>query len=104
MDLRGYHVGMTAKSRKPTITIEVPPDVLAALGEEAARGEARQSLVLLALRERHIGESRAAELLGVSRWELHDLMNTHGISLIEFTADELDAELGPRRRFDPPAS
>ena len=99
---------MTAKTKKPLITIELPPDVRAALGEAAARGEAQQLLVLWALRERHIGESRAAELLGISRWELHDLMNTHGISLIEFTDGEtdgeLDAELGLRRRFDPPAS
>ncbi|MBI4872273.1 MAG: UPF0175 family protein [Candidatus Riflebacteria bacterium] len=95
---------MALKSRKPTITIEVPPDVLAALGEETARSEARQSLVLRSLRERHIGESRAAELLGISRWQLHDLMNCHGIPIIEFTADELDAELGPRRRLGVPVS
>ena len=62
---------------------------------DAAWRKAREAYVLMLLRQGDISAGRAAELLGVDRWSLSDLMSAHGISPfddrggIERLADEV---------------
>jgi len=45
------------------------------------------------LREHQISQGKAAELLGLSRHELFDLMAKHHVPVIDLSADELKSEL-----------
>jgi len=62
---------------------------------EAAQRKAEEAYVLMLLRQGDISAGRAAEVLGVDRWSLSDLMSAHGISPfddsggIEDLADEV---------------
>jgi predicted HTH domain antitoxin len=61
-----------------------------------AERKAREAFVLALLRQGSISAGRAAELLGVDRWQLGDLMSAHGISPFDETLsrEELARETG----------
>lgn len=76
------------------VTFEVPDDIVGLCGStEALARRARELMVLDALRERGISTGKAAELLGTSVWELHELAAQHQIPTVEMTGDELTHEL-----------
>ena len=59
-----------------------------------AERKAKEAFVLELLRHGDISAGRAAKLLGISRWDLSDLMSDAGISpFAEVTAKELDTEV-----------
>ena len=81
-----------------TLHIDVPEEVVRLLGSTAeAQARAKEALVMSVLREGRIGQSRAAELLGVSRWDLLDLMARHDVPSGPLTVEEADAELDAGR-------
>jgi predicted HTH domain antitoxin len=57
-----------------------------------AERQAREAYVLALLRQGDISSGRAAELLGVNRWQLADLMSARGISLFDDTMTREDLE------------
>lgn len=71
---------------------KVMADIAALLRDRAAEARERQVLALYRLGDLSLG--KAAELLGVSRWDLPHLMQRHGIDL-NLTAEEIkeDADL-----------
>ena len=72
------------------LVLELPEDVIAALGSpQAAIDKAREALMLELLREGYVGQSRVAELLGISRWAVLDLMARYGIDQGPRDAGEL---------------
>ena len=76
------------------VTLEVPDDIVDLCGSsEAWARRARELVVLNALRERRTSTGRAAELLEISLWELHELAAQHEIPMVEMSADELKREL-----------
>jgi predicted HTH domain antitoxin len=81
----------TATEFKFTIPIgEVP----SAHRAEAER-KAREAFILALLRQGDLSAGRAAELLGVDRWQLAELMSAHGISPFDetLTREELEREV-----------
>ena len=59
-----------------------------------AERKAKDAFVLELLRHGDISGGRAAKLLGISRWDLSDLMSAAGISpFVELNAEGLDAEV-----------
>ncbi len=86
-----------------TLTFELPDDFIEHLGapEEVAR-QAKESFVLDLLRQARIGQSRAAELLGITRWSLLDLMVERQIASGPLTPEEVDAEFDTIHRFFSP--
>ena len=59
-----------------------------------AERKAKEAFVLELLRHGDISAGRAAKLLGISRWDLSDLMSAAGISpFAELSAEDLDAEV-----------
>ena len=66
-------------------------------GEHKAQAEryARQAYVLSLLRQGDVSAGRAAEVLGINRWQLADLMSAHGISPFDetMTREELEGEV-----------
>jgi len=83
-----------------TMSVEVPEELVALIGSpEAAAAEARAALVLELLRQERIGESKAAELLNLSRSDLLELLDDHGVPAGPRSFDELIAEVDAAERF-----
>ncbi len=77
-----------------TLIVELPEAVVALLGTpEEAAAKARTALILQMLREAQISQGKAAELLGISRWDILDIMAAQHIESGPETAEEMRKEL-----------
>ena len=85
-----------------TLTVELPEELLDLLGTpEAAAAKARDALVIELLRDATISQGQAARLLGVSRWDLLDLMARYGVPSGPETAEDMRREIEDARRVAP---
>ena len=76
------------------LTLELPEDIVALLGApDDAAGQAKELLVVELLRRGRIGQSRAAEVLGTTRWGILELMGRYDIPQGPETAEELERDL-----------
>ncbi len=82
------------------IEFELPDEVAGQLHEAEMAVKAKEALVMELLREHHISQGKAAEILGISHHDLFDLMTKYQVPVIDLTAEELDAEL--RKPFPRP--
>jgi predicted HTH domain antitoxin len=83
-----------------SVTIELPEEIVSLLGaDESASEAARKAVVLGLLRETKISQGKAAELLGISRWEMMDLIVEHQIPTGPQTVEEIEQELETVRRL-----
>ena len=82
------------------VEFELPDEVAAQLHEAEMAVKAKEALVMELLREHHISQGKTAEILGISRHDLFDLMTKYQVPVIDLTAEELDAEL--RKPFPRP--
>jgi hypothetical protein len=79
---------------RKTITLELPEELVALLGPpDAIAGRVRESLVLDLLRDAQFTQGEAALLLGVTRYEILDLMVHYCIPSGPDTAEELQQEI-----------
>jgi predicted HTH domain antitoxin len=69
------------------LPIDLPDDLLAAIGEERARSLAREAIVVKLYELGEISTGRAAELLALSRREMLDLLGRHGVSEFDDATD-----------------
>ncbi len=83
----------------PPVTTEVKfilsmlPEI-PAIHREEAENKAKEAYVMTLLRHHDISAGRAAELLGINRWQLSDLMDAYDICpFAELTAEELQREV-----------
>lgn len=82
------------------ITIDLPSELIESLGSvEEAGTRAKQALVLDLLRRAEISQGRAAELLGLSRWDILDLMAEFEIPSGPQSADELAQDVDVAVRY-----
>jgi predicted HTH domain antitoxin len=82
------------------LTLEVDEELVKLAGSpEAAAAEAKQALVLHMLRDARISQGKAAELLGITRWDILDLMAKHNIESGPETAEEVRQEVEDLRRY-----
>lgn len=79
------------------LTLELPDEVAEQLPDKVIATKAKEALVMELLREHHISQGKAAELLQIDRHELFDLMSKYRVPVIDLTPEELEAEL--RRPF-----
>ena len=82
------------------VEFELPDEVAAQLHEAEMAVKAKEALVMELLREHHVSQGKAAEILGMSCHDLFDLMTEYQVPVIDLTAEELDAEL--RKPFPRP--
>lgn len=83
-----------------TLSVEVPDELIALLGTpEVAAARAREALVLDLLRQARISQGKAAELLGISRWDLLELMVEQRIESGPETGEEMAGEIEDMRRW-----
>jgi len=67
------------------VQIELPEDVLAAVGEDQVRTLAREALLVRLYDLGEISTGKAAEVLGISRREFLDLLGRYGVSEFDDT-------------------
>ena len=79
--------------RRFNLEVELPDEISSRLRDEDLAAIAKEALVMEFLREHRISQGRAAEMLGISRYELLDLMTKYQVPVINLTAEELEAEL-----------
>lgn len=75
------------------VEFELPDEIVTQLREEDMAVKAKEALVMELLREHRISQGKAAEILGISRHDLFDLMTKYQVPVIDLTEEELAAEL-----------
>lgn len=81
------------------VTVELPDEIIAQFGSlEGAAAKAREALVIELLREARIGQGMAAEVLGLTRGEILDLMVERHMPSGPETAEEASREIEEMRR------
>ncbi len=76
------------------VEVELPEELWDLTGIPLTRASAKlqELLVMELLRRRQLSQGKAAELLGVDRWHLMDLMAAYDVPTTDMTTAELDAE------------
>jgi predicted HTH domain antitoxin len=80
-------------SRQPHLTLELPDEVVKHVSDKELAEKAKEALVMKLLREHQVSQRKAAEILGISLYDLFDLMSKYRIPVIDVTPEELEAEL-----------
>ncbi len=87
-----------------TVSVQLPEELVELLGTpERASERARLALVLDLLRDARISQGKAAEVLGISRWDILDLMARYRIESGPETEEEIRAELDLMRETAGPS-
>jgi predicted HTH domain antitoxin len=79
--------------RRVDVKFALPDEVAPNLRDEDLAAKAKEALTMELLREHEISQGRAAELLGIDRHELFDLMTKYRVPVIDMTPEELAEEL-----------
>jgi predicted HTH domain antitoxin len=91
----------TARHERSALKVSLPSLVVDLLGSTPAAASARlRELALMELfRRGEISGGYAAEVLGISRWELIQLLGSHGVPYVDMTPVELRDEVEAARAF-----
>jgi predicted HTH domain antitoxin len=82
------------------IEILVPEEIVNLLGsEDAVKKEAREAFVLDLVRRGKVSKGKAAELLGISLWELPDLIAQYQMPWFSYSQEELIRDIGTLREI-----
>jgi predicted HTH domain antitoxin len=82
------------------IEIPVPDEIINILGsEDAAEKGAREAFVFDLVRRGKISKGKAAELLGISLWELPELIAQYQIPWFSSSSEDLGKDLETLRKF-----
>jgi predicted HTH domain antitoxin len=77
-----------------TVQIEVPDEVVELIGsEQKIQEEAKEALLLNLVRKGMISRSKAAELLGVSLWDLPQVLARYEIPWFHYRKQDVEADL-----------
>ena len=79
--------------RQLHLEFELPDEVADSLREDEMTAKAKEALVMELLREHHVSQGKAADILGISRHAVFDLMTKYQVPVIDLTDAELDQEL-----------
>jgi predicted HTH domain antitoxin len=80
-------------SKRLQVELELPDDLVVNLQDEEIVAKAKEAFFMELLREHRISQGRTAELLGITRHELFDLLSKYQVPAIDLTVEELRAEL-----------
>ena len=65
--------------RQLHLTLELPDEVAKHLPDKELAAKAKEALVMALLPEHQVSQGKAAEILGISRYDLFDLMSKYFI-------------------------
>ena len=74
------------------VKLELPDEVAMHLRDEDLAAKAKEALTMELLREHAISQGKAAELLGIDRHSLFDLMEKYQVPVVDLTLEELQQE------------
>jgi predicted HTH domain antitoxin len=78
-------------AKRVHLDVELPDELFAQLRKEETK--VKEALVMELLREHRLSQGKAAEILGISRHDLFDLMTNHRVPIIDLDTEELRNEL-----------
>ena len=82
------------------VTVELPEEIVDLVGsDDVAATRARSALILDLLREGTISQGQAAEALGLTRWDILDLMGRYRIPSGPETEEDVRRDFETARRF-----
>jgi len=85
---------MIEEQNMHAIEIPIPEEIINLLGsKDAVRKEAHPAFVFDLVRRGKISKGKAAELLGISLWELPDLMAQYQIPWCSYSPEELEKDI-----------
>src|SRR5689334_7475626 len=85
--------GGMAMPRHVEVKLELPDEVAPNLRDEDLAAKAKEAFTMELLREHENSQGKAAELLGIDRHMLFDLMAKYHVPVIYMTPEELAEEL-----------
>jgi predicted HTH domain antitoxin len=80
-------------AKRVHLDVELPDELFAELRKEEIETKAKEALVMELLREHRLSQGKAAEILGISRHELFNLMTSHCVPVIDLDTEDLRNEL-----------
>jgi predicted HTH domain antitoxin len=96
----GGHVYVPEEQNMKSIEILVPEEIVNLLGsEEAVRQGAREAFIFDLVRRGKVSKGTAAELLGISLWELPDLIAQYQMPSFSYSQEELERDLETLREL-----
>ena len=75
------------------ISIELPDEIVELFGEAELEVSLKQWTLLELVRTGRLSSGKAAEILGMTRWEFMELMSSHDIPMANFSEDELERQI-----------
>ncbi len=79
-----------------TISIELPEDVVKLFGEKELEASLKKWTLLELVRTGKLSSGKAAEILGITRWEFMELMSSHDVPIANFPEEELERQMKER--------
>jgi predicted HTH domain antitoxin len=80
-------------AKRVHLDVELPDELFAQLRAEEIETKVKEALVMELLREHRLSQGKAAEILGIGRHELFELMTNHRVPVIDLDTEELGNEL-----------
>lgn len=76
------------------IEIAIPEEIISLLGsEEEVKKEAKEALILDLVRRGKISKAKAAELMGISLWDLPEFLAQYQIPWFNYSEEDLKEDL-----------
>src|SRR5262245_14915416 len=85
--------GERSMAKRVRLDVELPDELFAQLRKEEIETKVNEALVMELIREHRLSQGKADEILGISRYELIDLMTNHRVPVIDLNTEELKNEL-----------
>jgi predicted HTH domain antitoxin len=79
-----------------TISIEFPEEIIELFGEEELKKSVRKLSVLDLVKKGKLSSGKAAEILGITRWDFMELMSDYDIPIANFPPEELERQAKER--------
>ena len=78
------------------ISIELPEEIVELFSEAELEASLRKWAVLELVCAGKLSSGKAAEILGMTRWEFMDLMPDYDIPMADFSEEELERQLAEK--------
>jgi len=79
-----------------TLRIELPEEIVELFGEKELEASLKKWAVLELVRADKLSSGKAAEILGVTRWEFMELMSSHDVPMADFPQEELERQVAEK--------
>ena len=79
-----------------SVSIEFPEEVIELYGEEELKNSVRKWSILELVKNGKLSSGKAAEILGMTKWDFMELMSDYDIPMANFPPEELEKQAKER--------